>query len=273
MTLDFSLNYNLYAWNPRTPSPHPTPPQVRVCLCSPGWSETRSVDQAGPLTQRSIYFCLLSAGTKGVRHHCPGKTQDPKAVQLGSFWWLQVIEFLALCQSASGALPLRKATSPNTNFGEVTFSHCDCSHCLFFVHLHYWSGINIWNALFWLTLGTYSIFMSDSKTDFMFTLCNWAHFSNLWCHEHRGELSGPDPRESSEWSLGLSCPILSHFCSVADLSPGLLPTSHAGETSRAWQLSCMRKNATEVTLICFVEPQSTGGPACTHSLIDLPNHY
>jgi hypothetical protein len=44
---------------------------LRTLFSSPGCPGTHFVDQSGLERQRSVCLCFLSAGTKGMHHHCP----------------------------------------------------------------------------------------------------------------------------------------------------------------------------------------------------------
>jgi hypothetical protein len=48
----------------------------RVSLCSLGCPGTHFVDQASLELRKSTCLCLLSAGIKGMCHHCPAKTNS-----------------------------------------------------------------------------------------------------------------------------------------------------------------------------------------------------
>ena len=41
-----------------------------ICLCGLSCPGTNYVDQSGLKLKRSACLCLLSAGTKGMSHHC-----------------------------------------------------------------------------------------------------------------------------------------------------------------------------------------------------------
>lgn len=70
-----------------------------------------------------------------------------------------------------------------------------------------------------------------------------------------------------KWSVCLSCLILGHFCSVADLISSI--------TLNLQDMAILRHLedfAIEVTLICFVWPQRAGW-SCVHACIDPFIHY
>jgi hypothetical protein len=60
--------YRMHYYNPHLPLRPPPPFWDGISLCSHGCPGTHSVDQVG-LECRFNFFCLLSAGVKGMCHH------------------------------------------------------------------------------------------------------------------------------------------------------------------------------------------------------------